>query len=114
MPPIDGRARLLQSLEVGDDLVERDTLKVGHVSPPGAAVVEATPGKVYTKTIQGAKRCSLPRLPISTRWPWLCTLAEEPNSARVPGSLLEGYEVEDHTDLVNGWPRVLVRRDNGR
>src|SRR5439155_17738165 len=53
MPPVDGRAWILQFLKMDDDLVERDTLKFGHVSPPGAAVVEATPGKVYTKSIQG-------------------------------------------------------------
>jgi hypothetical protein len=54
MSLIKGRAWILQFLEVDDDLVERDTLKVGHDSPPGAAVVEATPGKVYTKIVQGA------------------------------------------------------------
>jgi hypothetical protein len=55
MALIDGRARVLQLLEMDDDLIQRDTLKVRHVSfPPGAAVVEATPGKVYPKTGQGA------------------------------------------------------------
>ena len=34
MPSIDGRARILQFLKVDDDLVERDALKFGHVSPP--------------------------------------------------------------------------------
>jgi hypothetical protein len=55
MSLIDGRARILELLEMDDDLIQRDVLRVCHVSsPPGAAVVEATPGKVYTKTAQGA------------------------------------------------------------
>jgi hypothetical protein len=31
MSLIDGRAWILQLLKVGDDLIQRDTLKIGHV-----------------------------------------------------------------------------------
>src|SRR5512144_877365 len=38
---------------------------------PGAAVVEATPGKADTRAAPGSKCYRLPKLPISVRWPWV-------------------------------------------
>jgi hypothetical protein len=66
---VDGRAWVFQLLKVSDDLVQNDPPMIGHASPPGVAVMRATPGKVH-KRGSGRKHYSLPGLPISARWPW--------------------------------------------
>ena len=69
MPLVDRRARVLQFLEVDDDLIETDTSKIPHDSPP-VQLRGSDTGEGIHKNQPGRKRYSLSGLPISARWPW--------------------------------------------
>ena len=62
MSPIDGRARILQFLEVDDDLVQRDTSKVRHGSPPRAPLSWKPHRGRYTQKPAGAQALQLTRI----------------------------------------------------
>ena len=55
MSRMDGRARVLQLRKMDDDLIQRDTLRIGHVSsPPAPQWWKPHRGKGSTKSIHRA------------------------------------------------------------